>query len=86
MCTLYSVMKKQNDWYIENFAKLKKRVFLKTVKISLISILIFGFLGYSLDTIFNTKPIFLVVSICLSFPITQIFVVKFNKVQKDAIN
>lgn len=47
---------------------------------SLVSIALFGTIGYLLDKWLNTNPILLIVSIVLSFPFTQFILYK--KVQK----
>lgn len=47
--------------------------------LNLLSISIFGAIGYILDRQFNTSPKLLFVAVIFSFPITQIVVTKFIK-------
>ena len=64
---------------IEGATRLRTRAYFQTMGISLLSILIFGSIGFFLDMYFGSKPKIFVVSIAVSFFVTQFVLYKFFK-------
>jgi F0F1-type ATP synthase assembly protein I len=66
---------------IENFRK-KKIQAVKTIAfLNLAVIAVFVVIGFGLDYLFGTKPWLLIVSVVVSFPVTQFVVIK--KIRKN---
>lgn len=66
---------------IEKFKKQKISAVISIAYITLIVIGIFTALGFGLDYLFNTKPWLLIACLVVSFPITQVVVIK--KIRRD---
>ena len=73
--------KKDSEYYLNNFKKIAINSFVNVFKINILFILLFGLVGYYLDTFFDTKPIILIISIMISMPLS-IFVI-YKKIKKD---
>ncbi len=55
------------------------QITLRVIGITLVTIALFGFIGYSLDQRFDSKPLGLVISIIASFPVSQFIIYKVFK-------
>lgn len=67
--------------------KVKIQVYLNVFVVTLGSVLIFLLIGYIIDSNFNTKPWGIIISLLISFPITQFLVFKTaKKLLKNARN
>lgn len=64
---------------MQRLTRQRVHAFFQTTGISLLSIAIFGSIGYALDLYFKTKPALLFTAIGVSFICTQIILVKFYK-------
>ena len=51
--------------------KKKKQMVFSTISTTIISIVGFGILGWVIDMVADTKPVFLIVCLAISFPATQ---------------
>jgi len=69
-----------SKYSIDNFNDLSKKIFYQTLKINLLFIFFFGLIGYIIDLVFNTRPIFIFILIILSMP-ASIYVL-FRKIKK----
>ncbi len=67
---------------MDAMARTKLLVFFRAIVYTLIVIGIFGGIGYYLDLRFGTSPKILIASIVISYPITQIVLLK--KIRKFA--
>jgi F0F1-type ATP synthase assembly protein I len=71
--------KKQPKYTLENFPKFRISFFLKITSITVLTTIIFAFLGYFLDNVFNSKPLYLIISLVISFPVLQFILYRFVK-------
>lgn len=62
------------------YSKLRLRLFFYVIMISVVTVAIFGSAGYWLDVQRDTKPLFLSLSLLVSFVLTNI--VLFGKIKK----
>jgi len=74
---IYFVMKQKIT--IENFPKFRIKFFFQVSLITLFNTLVFTGLGFFLDNIFQTKPLFLIIFVLASFPLTQYILYKYIK-------
>jgi F0F1-type ATP synthase assembly protein I len=65
--------------YFDYFQKKRWLMTKSIVTVSLISITLFGLVGYLLDLVLKTSPVVMIVMIVMSFPATQIAIHKIVK-------
>ena len=73
---------KRNDnskFTIENFPKFRLKFFFQVSLITLSITISMAFLGFLLDSYLKTKPLFLILFLVVSFPITQYLLYKYVK-------
>jgi hypothetical protein len=64
---------------LENFPKLRINLFFTILAFSLSIILSFSSIGYFLDYILNSKPLFLIIFAIISFPVLQVVLYRYVK-------
>jgi F0F1-type ATP synthase assembly protein I len=62
---------------LENFSQFRVSFFLKISSITLINTLLFFGIGFALDNLMNTKPLYTIIFIIAAFPILQLILYKY---------
>lgn len=62
---------------LENFSNFRISFFLKITGITLINTLSFFGIGFTLDNLMNTKPIYTIIFVIAAFPILQLILYKY---------
>jgi F0F1-type ATP synthase assembly protein I len=64
----------KND--LENFSQYRISFFLKISMITLVNTLVFFGIGFALDNLMNTKPIYTIIFVVAAFPVLQLILYK----------
>ncbi len=62
---------------LENFSDFRISFFLKVSLITLLNTLLFFGIGFSLDNLMNTKPIYTIIFVVAAFPVLQLILYKY---------
>jgi F0F1-type ATP synthase assembly protein I len=71
--------KKEYKYTLENFPKIRINFFFKVTSLTLTVTLLFAGFGYLLDYLLNTKPVFLLIFLIVSFPVIQYLLYRYVK-------
>lgn len=61
----------------ENFSQFRISFFLKISYITLLNTMSFFIVGYGLDRILNSKPLYTIIFLVISFPVLQLILYKY---------
>jgi len=62
---------------LENFSNFRISFFLKVSLITLLNTLLFFGIGFSLDNLMNTRPIYTIIFVVAAFPVLQLILYKY---------
>ncbi len=62
---------------LENFSQYRISFFLKISAITLVNTLLFFGIGFGLDKVMNTQPIYTIIFVVAAFPILQLILYKY---------